>query len=157
MGRRDLPVHAQGPARAAARQVCAPAQEGQVDDRLSDFRFLESGLDLIPFFGNTLPYPRRWGRQGFSMQYFVVMIDYGRRGREAVVDPEVTRREVISRVASGEYQNICFIHEIAESSVEDVTEAILTEAALPQVPPEDIDLQAILLDHARDLRKHEKA
>jgi hypothetical protein len=34
------------------------------------------------------------------MQYFVVMIDYGRRGREAIVDPEVTRREVISRVAS---------------------------------------------------------
>jgi hypothetical protein len=31
------------------------------------------------------------------MQYFVVMIDYGRRGREAIVDPEVTRREVISR------------------------------------------------------------
>jgi hypothetical protein len=25
------------------------------------------------------------------MQYFVVMIDYGRRGREAVVDPEITR------------------------------------------------------------------
>jgi len=37
------------------------------------------------------------------MQYFVVMIDYGRRGREAVVDPEITRREVVSRVASGEY------------------------------------------------------
>lgn len=72
------------------------------------------------------------------MQYFVVMIDYGRRGREAIVDPEITRREVISRVASGEYQNISFIHEIAESSVEDVTEAILTEAALPQVPPEDV-------------------
>ncbi|WP_431204396.1 hypothetical protein ACQ86E_04570 [Bradyrhizobium betae] len=90
------------------------------------------------------------------MQYFVVMIDYGRRGREAVVDPEVTRRQVISRVASGEYQNISFIHEIAENSVEDVTEAILSEAALPQISPEDIDIQAIRLDHARDLRKHER-
>ena len=59
------------------------------------------------------------------MQYFVVMIDYGRRGREAVVDPEVTRREVVARVASGEYKNISFIHEIAAQSVEDVTEAIL--------------------------------
>ena len=48
------------------------------------------------------------------MQYFVVMIDYGRRGREAIVDPEITRREVISRVASGEYRNISFIHEIAD-------------------------------------------
>ena len=46
------------------------------------------------------------------MQYFVVMIDYGRRGREAIVDPEITRREVISRIASGEYKNISFIHEI---------------------------------------------
>ncbi len=83
------------------------------------------------------------------MQYFVVMIDYGRRGREAVVDREITRREVISRIASGEYQNISFIHEIVENAVEDVTEAILTEAALPQIPPEDVDLQAIRLDHPR--------
>src|SRR3954471_11998945 len=113
-------------------------------------------LDSIPFFGNTLPCPDHRARQDRFMQYFVVMIDYGRRGREAVVDPEITRREVISRVASGEYQSISFIHEIAENSVEDVTEAILTEAALPQVPPEDVDLQAIRLDHARDLRKHER-
>ena len=90
------------------------------------------------------------------MQYFVVMIDYGRRGREAIVDPEITRREVISRVSSGEYQNISFIHEVVESSVEDVTEAILSEAALPQIPPDDLDIQAIRLDHLRDLRKHER-
>ncbi|OSI67860.1 hypothetical protein [Bradyrhizobium canariense] len=89
------------------------------------------------------------------MQYFVVMIDYGRRGREAVVDPEITRREVISRVASGEYRNISFIQEIVENS-EDVTEAILAEAALPRIPPEEVDLQALRLDHARDLRKHER-
>ena len=48
------------------------------------------------------------------MQYFVVMIDYGRRGREAVVDPEITRREVIARIVSGEYKNVSFIHEIAD-------------------------------------------
>ncbi|MET4040363.1 hypothetical protein [Bradyrhizobium sp. RT6a] len=90
------------------------------------------------------------------MQYFVVMIDYGRRGREAVVDPEITRREVISRVASGEYRNISFIQEIVENSVEDVTETILAEAALPRIPPQEVDLQALRLDHARDLRKHER-
>lgn len=89
------------------------------------------------------------------MQYFVVMIDYGRRGREAIVDPEITRREVISRVASGEYRNICFIHEIAGSSVEDVTVDILNEAALPQIDAADADLHR--LDHLRDLRKHETA
>ena len=88
------------------------------------------------------------------MQYFVVMIDYGRRGREAVVDPEITRREVVSRVASGEYRNISFIHEIAGSAVDDITAEILAEAAVPEVA--GTDLQASRFDHARDLRKHEQ-
>ena len=87
------------------------------------------------------------------MQYFVVMIDYGRRGREAVVDPEITRREVVSRVASGEYKNISFIHEIVDSKVDDITAEILAEASVPEVP--GADLQAEKFDHARDLRKHE--
>lgn len=90
------------------------------------------------------------------MQYFVVMIDYGRRGREAIVDPEITRREVISRIASGEYANISFIHEIDGGSVEDLTEDILAEAALPELPASGADLQATCFDHARDLRKHER-
>jgi hypothetical protein len=89
------------------------------------------------------------------MQYFVVMIDYGRRGREAVVDPEITKREVISRVASGEYRNISFIHEIVDSSVEDITADILSEAALPDIATSEADLQASDFDHVRDLRKHE--
>ena len=89
------------------------------------------------------------------MQYFVVMIDYGRRGREAIVDPEITRREVISRIASGEYSNISFIHEIADSGVDDITAEILAEAALPDIADDGADLQANRCDHARDLRKHE--
>ncbi len=89
------------------------------------------------------------------MQYFVVMIDYGRRRREAVVDPEVTRREVVARVASGEYKNISFIHEIVDRSVDDVTADILAEAALPDVAAAEADPQASQFDHIRDLRKHE--
>jgi hypothetical protein len=89
------------------------------------------------------------------MQYFVVMIDYGRRGREAIVDPEITRREVVARIVSGEYTNISFIHEIADSIVEDVTADILAEAALPEIGMVDTDLQASEFDHIRDLRKHE--
>jgi len=89
------------------------------------------------------------------MQYFVVMIDYGRRGREAIVDPEITRREVVSRIASGEYSNISFIHEIEGSAVEDITEEILTEAALPEVSASEAELQAARFDYVRDLRKHE--
>jgi hypothetical protein len=86
------------------------------------------------------------------MQYFVVMIDYGRRGS---FDPKMTRRDVVSRIASGEYANISFIHEIAERSVEDVTDDLLAEAALPELPVTGANLQANTLDHARDLRKHE--
>jgi hypothetical protein len=89
------------------------------------------------------------------MQYFVVMIDYGRRGREAVVDPEITRREVVSRIASGEYTNISFIHEVEGCAVEDITDEILAEAGLPEIAAPDIDLQASRFDHVRDLRKHE--
>jgi hypothetical protein len=88
------------------------------------------------------------------MQYFVVMIDYGRRGREAVVDPEITRRDVVARIASGEYKNISFIHEIDDSAVDDITAEILAEAALPEIPAV-ADMQAVRFDHARDLRKHE--
>jgi hypothetical protein len=94
-------------------------------------------------------------RQDLAMQYFVVMIDYGRRGREAIVDPEITRREVISRVASGEYKNVSFIHEIAGSAVDDVTAEILAEAAIPETGTTGADPQADRFDHARDLRKHE--
>ena len=89
------------------------------------------------------------------MQYFVVMIDYGRRGREAIVDPEITRREVVSRIVSGEYKNISFIHEIADCSVEDITADILSEAALPDIGTTDAGLQAAEFDHRHDLRKHE--
>ncbi|GLH77530.1 hypothetical protein SSBR45G_24380 [Bradyrhizobium sp. SSBR45G] len=91
------------------------------------------------------------------MQYFVVMIDYGRRGREAVVDPEMTRRDVVARIASGEYANISFIHEIAGHSVADITADLLSEARLPEIIGADVDRQAGRFDHLRDLRKHERA
>ena len=89
------------------------------------------------------------------MQYFVVMIDYGRRGREAIVDPEITRCEVVSRIASGEYRNISFVHEVVDSSVEDITADIMNEAALPDIGTTTADLQADPFDHLHDLRKHE--
>lgn len=89
------------------------------------------------------------------MQYFVVMIDYGRRGREAIVDPEMTRRDVVARMASGEYGNISFVHEIDGSVVEDVTADLLAEADLPETALAGTDRQAADFDHARDLRKHE--
>src|SRR5262249_50095721 len=141
MGRGDLPHHAQGPTRAAAfqigarpqgikKQVTPQAAQGQISD-LWNFTLTKFRLSEILH----SPRDNRGGAEMCSMQYFVVMIDYGRRGREAIVDPEITRREVISRIASGEYRNICFIHEIADSSVADLTEELLAEAGLPQIEP----------------------
>ena len=63
-----------------------------------------------------------------SHSYLAVFIDYGSRGLEAVVDPEITRRDVIDRVRSGEYQNIAFIHAVEGGHVEDVTDEIMAEA-----------------------------
>jgi hypothetical protein len=83
------------------------------------------------------------------------MIDYGRRGREAVVDPEITRYEVDSRVACGKYKNISFIHEIAGHTVADVTEEIPSEALLTKVIVPETDLQASSFNRARDLRERE--
>ncbi|HEY2248868.1 MAG TPA: hypothetical protein VGH70_15595, partial [Bradyrhizobium sp.] len=59
------------------------------------------------------------------------------------------------RIASGEYTNISFIHEVLDRSVEDVTEEFLAEAALPEVVIDEADPEADSFDHARDLRKHE--
>ena len=88
-------------------------------------------LALFPFFRNngSASAPSQWEHR---LQYFVVMIDYGRRGREPIVDPEITRREVISRVISGEYRNISFIHEIADCAVDDITAEILAKRRFPK-------------------------
>lgn len=63
-----------------------------------------------------------------SHSYFVVMIDFGRKGREAIVDPEITRREVIDRIRTREYDRINFIHHIHDGVAEDVTNELLAEA-----------------------------
>jgi len=92
-----------------------------------------------------------------SPTYFVVMIDYGRRGREAVVDPEQTRREVVARIKSGEYKKILFIHRVDKYGREDLTEELQAEA-LPLSYPLDEEpagRQAARFDHARDHRKYD--
>jgi len=64
--------------------------------------------------------------------YFVVMIDYGRRGREAVVDPEITERGVIARLSCGEYVNVAFIQHIHDGHVDDVTDDLFARAGIGQ-------------------------
>jgi len=62
--------------------------------------------------------------------YFVTMIDYGKRGLEAIVDPEITRREVIARLQSREYKYVSFIQYVHDGVCEDVTDDMMDEAGL---------------------------
>jgi len=88
--------------------------------------------------------------------YFVVMEDFGKRGWEAVVSPETTRRGIVALIAGGNLRDIVFIHHVNGMSIEDVTEEIMTEVAAGLVPifPDAGDRQAARFDHARDHRKH---
>jgi hypothetical protein len=63
-----------------------------------------------------------------SHSYFVVMIDYGKRGLEAVVHPEDTRRAVVEQLASGESKHVVFIHHVDGLFIEDVTSELFNEA-----------------------------
>ncbi len=62
--------------------------------------------------------------------YYAVFIDHGRRGLEAVVDPEITRTGVVARIKSGEYSNIAFIHFVDDGMVDDVTVELIDAAEL---------------------------
>ena len=63
-----------------------------------------------------------------SHSYFVVMVDYGKRGREAIVDPELTRRDIVANLVSGEYGHVNFIHHVDGGLVEDVKIELFDEA-----------------------------
>ena len=63
-----------------------------------------------------------------SPHYFVCVMDYRSAGQEAVVDPEITRAEVISRLKTREYKDVVFIHHIHDGVVEDVTLELIGEA-----------------------------
>jgi len=60
--------------------------------------------------------------------YYVVMVDLGQLGLEAIVQPEITRRNVIDRIKSGEYRDVVFIHHVDDLLVEDVTAELIDAA-----------------------------
>lgn len=63
------------------------------------------------------------------MNYFVVMVDFGRE-REAIVNPEHTRRDALDVVRErlGDGKEITFVHHIHDGICEDVTADIIAEA-----------------------------
>ena len=56
--------------------------------------------------------------------YFVVMIDYGKHGRQAIVDPEMTWAGAIDAVreAMGDGYSVPFVHHFVDGRVEDRSE-----------------------------------
>lgn len=92
-----------------------------------------------------------------SHSYFVVMQD-GKRGLEAIVHPENTRRKTVELIKSGEYRDVVFIHHVDGLYIEDVTSELMAEAIneiFDDLP--GVDRQAASFDHARDLLKHSEA
>jgi hypothetical protein len=63
-----------------------------------------------------------------SHSYFIVMLDLGKRGLEAIVHPEDTRRDIVAQLASGESKHVVFIHHVDGLYVEDVTNELFDEA-----------------------------
>ncbi len=86
--------------------------------------------------------------------YLIVMVDHGRRGREAVVDPEETRSGIIDRIRSKDYGAIAFIHHILDGQVTDVTNELLAEAGFYDEAEPQIDRVAARNDHSFDYRKN---
>jgi hypothetical protein len=84
--------------------------------------------NLHPIFADILDPLFKPPARKIQPSYFVVMQDFGRDGREAIVDPEITRRGVIERLKNGDYRDVLFIHFIADGLVEDVTAELLDEA-----------------------------
>lgn len=100
-----------------------------------------------------------------AMSYFVVAISYPRRingagimeaaGVQAIVDPDISRAEVISRIRSGEYRNIAFIHSISMNDVpQDVTEELQHCAKWGDHDANRLARALFDGDHRADLRKH---
>lgn len=91
--------------------------------------------------------------------YYAVCRDYGSIGREILGDPELTRADIIARIASGEYQHIEFIDHVVDGLAEDVTAELIdaAELLLKTESRDRADQIAADRDHARDLRKHEVA
>lgn len=69
-------------------------------------------------------------RQPTSHSYYAVFIDFGRKGLEAVVHPEDTRRAVVEMIRSGEYKDVAFIHHIEDGHVFDCTAELMHDAGV---------------------------
>lgn len=63
-----------------------------------------------------------------SAEYFIVMIDYG-KSREAIVDPETTRRGAVDLVHEAMFdgRSVSFVHHIHDGVCEDISDEVFYE------------------------------
>lgn len=96
---------------------------------------------------------------------FIVMIDYGKLGREAIVDPNHSWSDALATVSAaiGDKHPVSYVLHIHDGVSEDRTlealEIVAKEAMAACVEPERDETEQRILDwvrdHNRDLRKHE--
>lgn len=94
------------------------------------------------------------------MQYFVVMQDYGEDGLEAIVDPKLTREQIIAQIKTRELDNIVRIDHVLDTIVLDVTEELIdvaeselnSELRLEQQAEHDEQLSRLPEDMLRPIR-----
>jgi hypothetical protein len=68
-----------------------------------------------------------------SHSFYVLMIDYGKKGLEAIVSPEQTRRSIIEEVRgiiSEGRNSVAFVKFVDGNWICDVTDEIMSEAQL---------------------------
>jgi hypothetical protein len=88
-----------------------------------------------------------------AQSYFVLMIDYG-NAREAVVNPEFTRSNIIDMIKDPKCGRVDFVHHIEDGLVEDVTHEII-DAAEGELRAEEFNRSERISykrDHERALR-----
>jgi len=68
-------------------------------------------------------------------EYFVVLQDYGTRGLEAVVDPALSRSDIVDRIKTREYDNIVQIDHVQFGVVIDATKELIDEAEAELADP----------------------
>lgn len=80
--------------------------------------------------GSPLSGPSR--KNARDWRYFVVMRDFGKIGREAIVDPQHTAANIVDLIATREWEpdSIVFIHVVEGGIAADVTDEILTAAGV---------------------------
>lgn len=109
---------------------------------------------------SSLPMGVQMANRETTFSYFVICVDYGRRGQEAIVNPEMTRLGAIAKVREiiGDGNEIAFAHRISMNEVPEDVKAELIAAAKFDDDVEAIgralDRQAAQNDHRYDLRKH---